>query len=162
MTHHVPETEATRTGGPVPGGSSGRMTRDDDERPGRLIRPLEPARDFDSPLHSQGALVVGADRLAFVSGQVGVRPGGSMGADLTEQTLIAFENVERVLAEADLGMPDVASLRIYLTSHDAIPEFTETARGCLCGHRPASTLLVVEHLANTALLVQVEAIAAGR
>ncbi|MGC5626666.1 RidA family protein [Georgenia sp. Z1344] len=138
------------------------MPRDDDEQQDSLIRPLEPPRDFDSPLHSQGALVLGAGRLAFVSGQVGVRPDATIGADLAEQTFIAFENVARVLAEADLGMTDVASLRIYLTSHDAIPTFTETARGCLGGHRPASTLLVVEHLASPALLVQVEAVAAGR
>lgn len=127
-----------------------------------LIRPLEPARAFDSPLHSQGTVVTGPGRLAFVSGQVGVRPDASMGRGMAEQTQIAFDNIARILAEADLTIADVASLRSCLTSHDAIPTFTETAARCLAGNRPASTLLIVEHLANPALLVQVEAVAAGR
>lgn len=139
------------------------MARDEGQRArGPLILPLEPARDFDSPLHSQGTLVLGPGRLAFVSGQVGVRPDTTTGAGVAEQTQIAFENIARVLDAADLGMADVVSLRIYLTSHDAVPAFTETARDCLGGHRPASTLLVVESLAIPALLVQVEAVAAGR
>lgn len=121
--------------------------------------PLEPPRSFDSPLHSQGVLVTAPGRLAFVSGQVGVRPDATIGAGVEEQTRIAFDNVDRVLAEASLGLGDVASLRTYLTSADHIPAFTRAAEECLAGHRPASTLLLLDRLANPALLVQVEAVA---
>ncbi len=123
--------------------------------------PLEPPRDrvLESPLHSQGVLVPSPGGLAFVSGQVGVRPNGTTGNDVEQQTRIAFENIARVLAEAGLDLSDVASLRIYLTSHDDIGSFAQAARQCLGGHRPAATLLLVEHVANPALLVQVEAVA---
>lgn len=123
------------------------------------ITPLEPPRSFESPLHSQGILVPSPGGIAFVSGQVGVRPDATTGDGLEQQTRIAFENIARVLAEAGLGLGDVASLRIHLTSHDHIEDFTRTARDLLGGHRPAATLLLVEHLANPALLVQVEAVA---
>ncbi|WP_035281155.1 RidA family protein [Brevibacterium album] len=62
--------------------------------------------------------------IAFVSGQVGIRPDATAGIGAEQQTRIAFENIARVLAEAGLGLSDVASLRIYLTSHDHIEGFT--------------------------------------
>jgi enamine deaminase RidA (YjgF/YER057c/UK114 family) len=126
------------------------------------IHPLEPPRDFSSPLHAQGVVAEGVERFAFVSGQVGVRPDGASGDGIEEQTRIAFENVSRILAETDLHLRDVVSLRIHLIRHEDIPAFTSVARELLDGHRPASTLLVQEHLAAPGLLVQVEAIAVGR
>ncbi len=118
-------------------------------------------REFTSPLHAQGTLVSSPARLAFVSGQVGVRADGTTGDDVDQQTRIVFENVTRVLAEAGLDLSGLASLTTYLTSHDHIDSFTRAANDCLGGHRPAATLLIVEHLANPALLVQVEAVAVG-
>lgn len=126
-----------------------------------VIRGLEPPRDFASPFHSQGTMAVGAERMAFVSGQVGVRPDGSVGHGVAEQTRIAVENIERVLAEGDLTLADVVSLRVYLTDHEDIGAFVETARPYFSDPRPASTLLVVSSLSNSALLVQIEAVAAG-
>ena len=133
---------------------------DDHRAEERRLVPLEPGRDFDSPLHGQGVFLTGHSGVALVSGQVGVRPDGTSGSGLAEQTRIAFENIARILAEADLDLPDVASLRIYLTSPDHIEAFTAVARQCLDGHRPAATLLIVHQLANPALLVQIEAVAA--
>jgi enamine deaminase RidA (YjgF/YER057c/UK114 family) len=115
------------------------------------ITPLEPPRGVDSPLHAQGVLIERTDRLAFVSGQDGME----------EQTRIAFDNISRVLAESDLGLASVAFLRIFLTSHDDIQDFSRIARERLCGHRPAATLTIVEHLADPALHVQIEVVAVG-
>lgn len=125
------------------------------------ITALEPPREFDSPLHAQGVLVVEPRRLVFVSGQVGVRADGTRGDGVEEQARIAFDNVSRILEEAALALPAVASLRIFLTSHDDIRDVTRVARDRLCGHRPAATLTIVEHLADPSLRVQVEAVAAG-
>jgi enamine deaminase RidA (YjgF/YER057c/UK114 family) len=125
------------------------------------ITPLEPPRGVDSPLHAQGVLIERTDRLAFVSGQVGVRPDGMRGDGMEEQTRIAFDNISRVLAESDLGLASVAFLRIFLTSHDDIQDFSRIARERLCGHRPAATLTIVEHLADPALHVQIVVVAVG-
>lgn len=123
------------------------------------IIPLNPPRKVTSPLHSQGALAPAPSGLVFVSGQVGVDPDGTTALGVAQQTHVTFDNVLRVLAEAALTVEDISSLRIYLTSHEHIEDFTRTAKGCLAGHRPAATLLVVEHLADPSLLVQVEATA---
>lgn len=125
-----------------------------------MISPLEPERDFESPLHSQGVAVSAPGSLVFVSGQVGVRPDGSTGEGMAEQARIAFDNISRVLAEGGLEVSDIASLRTYVTSREDIGAFTAVAKVQLAGHRPASTLLVVEGLAAPGLLVQVEAVAA--
>lgn len=125
-----------------------------------MIQPLEPARDFESPMHSQGVAVSSPGTLVFVSGQVGVRPDGSVGEGAAEQSRIAFDNIARVLAEGGLSTADIASLRVHVTSHDDIEAFVQAAEAHLGSHRPASTLLVVEHLAAPALLVQIEAVAA--
>lgn len=123
------------------------------------ILALEPPRAFTSPFHSQGVMAVGAAKMAFVSGQVGVRPDGSMGEGVREQTLIAIENITRVLGEGELGLADIVSLRIYLTSHHHIGPFVEAARPHFSDPRPAATLLIVPSLSNGNLLVQIEAIA---
>lgn len=121
--------------------------------------PLDPPRVVASPLHSPGPLAPAPGGLVFVSGQVGARPGGTTAPGVAHQTRVIFDNVLRVLAEAVLTVFDIASLRIYLTSHQDIQAFAQEAKICLKGHRPAATLLVVEHLADPTMLVQVEAFA---
>jgi 2-iminobutanoate/2-iminopropanoate deaminase len=123
------------------------------------IIPLDPPRAVASPLHSQGTLASAPGGLVFVSGQVGVSPDGTTAPGVAHQTRVTFDNVLRVLAEVDLTVFDISSLRIYLTSHQDIEAFTQSAKSCLKGHRPAATLLVLEHLADPSLLVQVEAVA---
>lgn len=125
------------------------------------ITALNAPRDVESPLHSQGVLISGPGDLVFVSGQVGVRADATVGHGIVDQTQIAFDNVSRVLAEARLSLSSIASLRIYLTSHDDIESFTRVAGQCLAGHRPATTLILVELLADPALIVQIEAVAVG-
>ena len=56
----------------------------------------------------------------------------------------------------------VIAMRVYLTAHEHIGLFVESAKPFLRGHRPAATLLVLEHLSNPALLVQIEAVAVAR
>lgn len=128
-----------------------------------MITPLNPARDFGSPFHSQGTLVTDIEKLVVVAGQVGVRANGTMGNGIAEQTTIAIENLRAVLAEADLDLTAVIKLTIYLTDATHIPEFIEHATPYLHNEptqRPAVTLLIQAQLANPQLLVQIEAIAA--
>ncbi len=125
-----------------------------------MIIPLEPERDVESPLHSRGVAISSPGTLVLVSGQVGVRPDGSKGEGAAEQTRIAVDNIARILAEGGLELSDIASLRTYVTSREDIGAFVEVVRERLTGHRPASTILVVESLAAPGLLVQIEAVAA--
>lgn len=126
-----------------------------------MISALEPDRDFDSPFHSQGTLATGVSRMAFVSGQVGVRPDGTRAEGLPHQSVVAMENVQRVLDEGDLNMGHVTKLTVYLTDPAHIGQFVGAAAPFLGRVRPAATLLIVAELAAPGLLVQVEAIAVG-
>lgn len=129
-----------------------------------MITPLNPPRDFDSPFHSQGTLVTDAARWVMTAGQVGVRPDGSVGRGVGEQTTIAMGNVRAVLAEAGLDLASVAKFTIWLTDDGHISDFVAAASPFLHedpAQRPAATLLIMERLANPDLLVQIEATAAG-
>jgi enamine deaminase RidA (YjgF/YER057c/UK114 family) len=102
-------------------------------------------------------------RVLYCAGQTSVDAEGNpvhdgdMGAQLTQ----ALDNVETVLAEADLQLSNVVRLNIYTTDVDAlfgaypalITRLTEA--GC----RPSSTLLGVTRLAFPELLVELEATA---
>ncbi|MFX4271743.1 RidA family protein [Propionibacteriaceae bacterium Y1685] len=125
-----------------------------------MFHGLDPQRAQTSPFHSAGIRVTHFDELAVVSGQVGVRPDGTVGRDIVEQTRIAFENVEAVLAEGRLDLGAVIKYTIHLTDRDHIADFVRAGTPYLPEPRPAATLLIQPGLANPALLVQIEALAA--
>lgn len=59
--------------------------------------------------------VAASGELVFVSGQPGMDPStGSVPADFESQARLAFQNLERVLSAAGLGMADVAKTTVYL------------------------------------------------
>jgi enamine deaminase RidA (YjgF/YER057c/UK114 family) len=79
------------------------------------------------------------------------------------QVGLALENLEAVLAGADMTIADVVRLNIYCTDVD---EFLRSsgvldARLGAAGVRPPSTLLGVARLAFPELMVELEATAAG-
>lgn len=125
-----------------------------------MFTALDPFRSVRSPFHSQAISITGFSEMTFLAGQGGVRPDGTRGNGIAEQTVIAMENVVAVLAEGDMSMANVAKLTIYLTQHDHIPSLVEAASPFLPDPRPAATLLIVGALADPSLLVQVEAVAA--
>ena len=101
----------------------------------------------------------GAERLLFVSGQVGVDAGGAVMDGIEEQSRQAAANLGAVLAEAEMSLEDLTKLTIYLTDPDHVPGFMAGA-GALPTPSPATTLLIVQQLASPGLLVEIEAVAA--
>lgn len=102
----------------------------------------------------------GAGRLAFISGQVGVAPGGQVaGADLESQARQAFANLGAALAAVDAAPRDVAKITTFIVNWSPDMRDALTAgRGDFFGDEPpASTLLGVQALATPALLIEVEA-----
>jgi enamine deaminase RidA (YjgF/YER057c/UK114 family) len=104
----------------------------------------------------------GEGRLAFISGQVGVAPDGSVAGDTLEaQTRQAFANLRVALASVGATPTDVAKITTFVVnwSPDLRPALT-AGRGDFFGDQPpASTLVGVQALANPALLIEVEATA---
>jgi len=126
-----------------------------------MPRKFNPAGAPPSPFYSQGVEVEAGARLVFVSGQVGVRPDGSVPEGIGEQARAAIENLIAVLAAAGMTPSDIVKTTIYLTDEANFDGFTSAAVPLLAQPPAATTLVYVKALASPAFLVEIEAIAAG-
>jgi enamine deaminase RidA (YjgF/YER057c/UK114 family) len=111
---------------------------------------------------AQGCRVDGAERLLFVSGQVGVdEDGAAVGdGDFEAQTRQVFVNIGRVLEQAGMSFENVVQLGVFMTDMSELrtfsrvrDEFVNTAAP------PTSTAVGVTALARPELRVEVSAIA---
>jgi enamine deaminase RidA (YjgF/YER057c/UK114 family) len=111
----------------------------------------------------QAQLVQGHRRELICSGQDAVDANGiaQHPGDMAAQLGLALDNLEAVLADADMTLANVVRLNIYTTDVDALLQhftiLTERFEGT--GERVASTLLGVARLVAPQLLVALEATA---
>ena len=105
--------------------------------------------------------VEGANRLLFLSGQLGIRHDGSIPEDVAEQAEVAFAAINACLQEAGFGREHVVRLTAYLTEADYRQSYMAVRDSWVADPPPASTLLVVKALALPAFKVEIEAIAAA-
>jgi enamine deaminase RidA (YjgF/YER057c/UK114 family) len=98
--------------------------------------------------------------LVFLSGQVGIRPDGSIPASLDEQSEQMFQNIAAALRVHGLDASALVKITLFIVAgHDI--QTVRNARARLLGsHKPASTALFVSQLVAPALFVECEAIAA--
>ncbi len=99
-------------------------------------------------------------RTLFISGQVPVAADGSTPNAIEEQVALAFDNVQMVLAEADMTLEDVVRVNVYLTDKDYFPAFRDLRNRLFTKHKAASTALAVDALAHPQFKVEIEAVAA--
>ena len=112
---------------------------------------------------NQAELVEGAGKVLFCSGQTSVDADGGPQhpGDMAAQITLAVDNLEAVLAEADMTLANVVRLNFYTTDVD---EFLANsgvlgARTGAAGVAPAGTLLGVARLAFPELMIELEATA---
>jgi enamine deaminase RidA (YjgF/YER057c/UK114 family) len=123
-------------------------------------RVLQPAGVPPVP-YAQGLEVTGAQRLVFVSGQVGTDEDGHWLAGIEAQARQVIGRITAILAEADLGLDDIVKLTIYLTNPADFDGFMPVAAELMPQPQSAITALVVPFLSSPEQLVEIEAIAAG-
>jgi enamine deaminase RidA (YjgF/YER057c/UK114 family) len=73
---------------------------------------------------------------------------------------LAWENILRVLAKADMTVHDIVKLTQYLTRAEDIKAYAPIRNRILGAARPASMLLVIPQLVWPSLLLEIEVIAA--
>ena len=100
-------------------------------------------------------------RWLHLSGQVGVRPDGSIPAEPGAQMEQAWHNVLAVINAAGMGPEDLVKVTAYLTRPEDTGLYREVRDTLLDGAQPASTLVIVAGLAHPDWLVEIEAIAAA-
>ncbi|WP_067819410.1 RidA family protein [Actinomadura kijaniata] len=111
----------------------------------------------------QAQLIEGRRRELVCSAQDAVDANGDVRhpGDMAAQLRMAVDNLEAVLADADMTLADVVRLNVYTTDVDALLQHFAvlTERFAGAGERFASTLLGVDRLVSPQLLVALEATA---
>lgn len=114
--------------------------------------------------YNQCALAEGATRRLEISGQIGIHPDGTLAEGLAAQLDVALANADRALEAAGMSRANLMKITVYLTENSPEAVATYRVRRDLWVEEnppPAATLLIVAGLASPALLVEVDAVAAG-
>jgi len=119
--------------------------------PGDVHTPVGP--------YSHTAVVPPGTELIFISGQVGMRPDGSIPAAFADQAEVTFENLRSCLAAHGLGIEAVVKLAAFLLPGQDFQLLRAARERHFGAHRPTSTTVYVPQLASPAFLVEIEAIA---
>lgn len=105
--------------------------------------------------------VEGAQRLVFISGQLGVASDGTVPETIEAQAECAFAAVEAILAEIGMDRAAVVRLNVFLTEAADREGYMAVRDRWVADPPPASTLVIVKALAVPACRVEIEAVAAA-
>lgn len=109
--------------------------------------------------YTHGTLVDSPGRIVFVSGQVPWGDeNGDVPADFAAQCRMTWRNVLAVLAEADMGVTNLAKVTVYLADRRYRALNSEIRAEVLGDHHPALTIIITDIYAEEWLL-EIEAIA---
>ncbi len=111
--------------------------------------------------YSLGAEIPEGARVLFVSGQVGVDSRGKLQPTFEKQAAQVWKNIAQVLKAGGMGLKDIVKMTTFLTDARFVGPF-RTVRDQFITEPPypASTLLIVAGLADPAMLIEIEVIAA--
>ncbi|WP_203707092.1 RidA family protein [Asanoa iriomotensis] len=121
----------------------------------QLNPPILPER---TGAYTHGTLVTGARRTVFVSGQVPWAEQGVVPTDFGDQCRLTWRNVLAVLAEAGMGVENLAKVTTYLSDRAYREENGRIRHEVLGDHRPAITIIITDIYAPEWLL-EIEAVA---
>jgi 2-iminobutanoate/2-iminopropanoate deaminase len=99
----------------------------------------------------------GGERMVVISGQVGMTPDGYVPHDPIAQLGVVFDNIERNLEAADMGLGDLVKLTIYLVGEWDTDARRQVVSERLGMHRPTTTAVFVAGLAGPTMRVEIEA-----
>ncbi len=110
--------------------------------------------------YSLGAEVEAGARYLYVSGQVGVDSRGKLQQGFDKQAVQVWKNIGQVLKSAGMTYKDIVKMTTFLTdSRFVVPNRTVRDQFINAPY-PASTLLIVQGLADPAMLIEIEVVAA--
>ena len=117
---------------------------------------------FSTSFSNLTTVDLGTKLLLFVSGQVGMPPGGPprvMAETFEEEARLCFRNVELALAEASGSLEDLVRINAYLTCAEDYPVYDAVRKELLSHAAPASaTVIVAALLANARLEIDATAV----
>ena len=111
--------------------------------------------------YSHAVEVPEGSRLLYISGEVGVLSDGTAPDTIEAQAEACWRNIIAILADPGMALRDLVKITTYLVrSEDVAAAGTARAKN-LGDARPSSATIIVKALVNPALLIEVEAVAAG-
>ena len=110
--------------------------------------------------YSHGAEIPQGARVLFVSGQVGMDSRGKLQPTFEKQALQAWKNIGQVLKAAGMGYKDIVKITSFITDGRYLLANRAARDQFITEPYPAATLLVVAGLADPAMLVEIEVVAA--
>ena len=111
--------------------------------------------------YSHGVEVPAEKRLVFCSGQLGVDAQDHIPGGAAEQAEFCFANIERILAEAGLGLKDIVRVNAYVTDRAHMSAYMAVRDRIFTDPAPASTLMIVSGFSRPEFKVEIEVVAAG-
>ncbi len=109
---------------------------------------------------NQGEVVSGHSRTLYISGQTAMSMDGrpEHDGDMAAQLALSVDNVEAVLAEADMSLANLVRLNVYTTDVDLLFQHYGVLAGRLgaAGVAPTTTMLGVTRLAVPGQMVELE------
>lgn len=113
-----------------------------------------------SPDYVHALEIRGHGRLLYVSGTMGLDQDGTPGSDINEQLVLIWNNIRRILTEADMTTDNIVRLTSYVRD-PSYAEANQKARiAALGSHRVPTTALIAQTLRDD-WLVEIEIIAAA-
>ncbi len=110
--------------------------------------------------YSLGCEIPPGARTLFVAGQVGVDGSGKLLDGIEAQCDQVWKNIGEVLKAADMSYTDIVKIVVFLTDSRFIPASRTAREKYIKEPYPASTLLIVQGLADPSMLVEIEVVAA--
>lgn len=108
--------------------------------------------------YSQAVAVSEARRTVYVSGQIPVRPDGTVPENFPEQAEQAWANVEAQLKAAGMGLGNIVKHTTFLAERRYRAQNSEVRRKVLADLEPALTVIITG-IFDEAWLLEIEAIA---
>src|SRR6478735_2759410 len=128
--------------------------------PGMAIKFHNPKTVSLAGKYSHGAEVPAGARLLYVSGQVGVDSRGKLQPTFEKQAVQVWKNIGQVLKAGGMGYKDIVKMTSFITDARFVVPNRAARDQFISEPYPASTLLIVAGLADPAMLVEIEVIAA--
>lgn len=122
----------------------------------RAINPYSPEATYAGAYEVQSP-----SRLVFVSGQVPEDEGGEVPDLFIDQCRLAWKNVERQLAGADMTLDNIVKFTIFLSDRKyQQDEYLVRKEVLATGPKPAMTIIITG-IYDAKWLLEIEAIAAA-
>ena len=121
----------------------------------RIVNPdtvIKPASNY-----AQGIIHAGFAERIVISGQLGLRPDGTLEDGLEAQMERAWSNVFGVMAASGFEIKHLIRATIYVTVQGQVMVYRKVRDKMLDGHLCANTYLEIAGLAAPEFLVEIEA-----